>query len=194
MYLIVKQYIVFTSFSYYWEYSESKVNRKASIMNRIVTRVYWCTTSSVSFETFERYLLLKKSAIQKNINYVTSIQLLILRFNNTTVDYFTHSDAVCVCVCDQVMAIAPSHFIWQRERAAHHSGAQRQYREEVLIPRGPAASPEPCALCAKALLLSPSPLPLTLSLSLQETPKSQKLVQPCSKASCYCTHSPAGER
>lgn len=93
------------------------------------------------------------------------------------------------------MAIAPSHFIWQRERAAHHSGAQRQYRdrEEILIPRGPAASPEPCALCAKASCLSPSPLPLTLSLSLQETPKNQKLARSYTKASCYCTHSPAGE-
>lgn len=105
----------------------------------------------------------------------------------------------CVClyyyVCDQVMAIAPSHFIWQRERPAHHSGAQRQYRdrEEVLIPRGPAASPEPCALCAEASRLSPSPLPLTLSLSLQERPKTQKLVRPQSKASYGCTHSPAGE-
>ncbi|KAI5622871.1 speedy protein A [Silurus asotus] len=88
--------------------------------------------------------------------------------------------------CEEVMAIAPSHFIWQRERAAHHSGAQRQYRdrEEIQIPRGPAASPEPCALCAKVSRLSPSPLSLKLSLSLQETPKTQKL------ASCYCTHSP----
>ncbi|XP_017331492.1 speedy protein A isoform X1 [Ictalurus punctatus] len=96
--------------------------------------------------------------------------------------------------CEEVMAIAPSHFIWQRERAAHHSGAQRQYRdrEEVQIPRGPAASPEPCALCAKASYLSSSPLPLTLSPSPQETPKTQKLVWSRSKASCYCTHSPAG--
>ncbi len=49
------------------------------------------------------------------------------------------------------MAIVPSHFIWQRERAEHHSGAQRLYqnREEILVPRGPSASPEPCSLCAK---------------------------------------------
>ncbi|KAK3563459.1 hypothetical protein QTP86_028884 [Hemibagrus guttatus] len=94
--------------------------------------------------------------------------------------------------CEEVMAIAPSHFIWQRERAAHHSGAQRQYRDELQIPRGPAASPEPCALCAKASHLSPSPLPLTPSLSLQETPKTQKPVQSHTKASCYCTHSQAG--
>ncbi|XP_062863832.1 speedy protein A isoform X2 [Trichomycterus rosablanca] len=93
--------------------------------------------------------------------------------------------------CDEVMGIAPSHFIWQRERAAHHSGAQRQYRdpEQVQIPRGPAASPEPCALCAKASHLSSSstpPLPITLTLGLQETP--------APRASCYCTHNPAGER
>ncbi|XP_027030989.1 speedy protein A [Tachysurus fulvidraco] len=96
--------------------------------------------------------------------------------------------------CDEVMAIAPSHFIWQRERAAHHSGAQRQYRdrEELQLPRGPAASPELCALCAKASGLSQSPLSLALDLRLQETPKTQKLVQSHNKSSCYCTHRPAG--
>lgn len=49
------------------------------------------------------------------------------------------------------MAIVSSHFIWQRERAEHHSGAQRPYRNraKILIPRGPSASPEPCSLCAK---------------------------------------------
>ncbi|XP_026116933.1 speedy protein A-like [Carassius auratus] len=57
--------------------------------------------------------------------------------------------------CEEVMAIVPSHFIWQRERAEHHSGAQRLYhnREEILIPRGPSASPEPCFLCAKTSAL-----------------------------------------
>ncbi|XP_060736029.1 speedy protein A [Tachysurus vachellii] len=97
--------------------------------------------------------------------------------------------------CEEVMAIAPSHFIWQRERAAHHSGAQRQYRdrEELQLPRGPAASPELCALCAKTSGLSPSPLSLTLDLRLQETtPKTRKLVQSQNKTSCYCTHRPAG--
>uniref|UniRef100_A0A3Q3JY96 Uncharacterized protein n=1 Tax=Monopterus albus TaxID=43700 RepID=A0A3Q3JY96_MONAL len=29
--------------------------------------------------------------------------------------------------CTEVMAIVPSHFVWQREREEHHSGAQRQY-------------------------------------------------------------------
>ncbi|XP_052009003.1 speedy protein A-like [Xyrauchen texanus] len=53
--------------------------------------------------------------------------------------------------CEEVMAIMPSHFIWQRERSEHHSGAQRpdRNREEILIPRGPSVSPEPCSLCAK---------------------------------------------
>ncbi|XP_051503143.1 speedy protein A-like [Myxocyprinus asiaticus] len=53
--------------------------------------------------------------------------------------------------CEEVMAIVPSHFIWQRERSEHHSGAQRQdrNREEILIPRGPSGSPETCSLCAK---------------------------------------------
>ncbi|XP_012677554.1 speedy protein A [Clupea harengus] len=97
--------------------------------------------------------------------------------------------------CEEVMAIVPSHFIWQRERAEHHSGAQRQYRDrdEVHLPRGPSAgSPEPCALCAKSAALNPSssssscsscclssstnsfsdssPLPFSLLLSLESTP------------------------
>lgn len=87
----------------------------------------------------------------------------------------------------QVMAIVPTHFIWQRERAEHHSGAQRFYigdREKVHIPRGPSASPAPCALCAKSsglglssssdsgssTSLSSSPLPFALALSLETTP------------------------
>ncbi|KAJ8289594.1 hypothetical protein GJAV_G00003120 [Gymnothorax javanicus] len=53
--------------------------------------------------------------------------------------------------CEEVMAIVPSHFLWQRERAEHHSGAQRQYgdRDEVRMPRGPSASPTHCILCNK---------------------------------------------
>nr|XP_020444543.1 speedy protein A isoform X2 [Monopterus albus] len=31
--------------------------------------------------------------------------------------------------CTEVMAIVPSHFVWQREREEHHSGAQRQYSD-----------------------------------------------------------------
>ncbi|KAL2098471.1 hypothetical protein ACEWY4_004951 [Coilia grayii] len=61
--------------------------------------------------------------------------------------------------CEEIMNIVPSHFIWQRERAEHHSGAQRQYRDrdEVHLPRGPSASlPEPCDLCAKHAALNAS--------------------------------------
>uniref|UniRef100_A0A8D3AX99 Speedy/RINGO cell cycle regulator family member A n=1 Tax=Scophthalmus maximus TaxID=52904 RepID=A0A8D3AX99_SCOMX len=51
--------------------------------------------------------------------------------------------------CEEVMAIVPSHSVWQRERSAHHSGAQRQYtdRDHIRVPRGPLASPVSCALC-----------------------------------------------
>ncbi|KAJ8362782.1 hypothetical protein SKAU_G00116130 [Synaphobranchus kaupii] len=53
--------------------------------------------------------------------------------------------------CEEVMGIVPSHFLWQRQRAEHHSGAQRQYsdREDVRMPRGPSATPTHCVLCAK---------------------------------------------
>ncbi|XP_066559098.1 speedy protein A [Amia ocellicauda] len=83
--------------------------------------------------------------------------------------------------CEEVIAIAPSHFVWQRERAEHHSGAQRQYdgREEVQLPRGPSASPARCALCTRGERFldlgvssssssssSSSPLPCTLSLEV----------------------------
>ncbi|MEQ2199420.1 hypothetical protein XENOCAPTIV_026290 [Xenoophorus captivus] len=48
-----------------------------------------------------------------------------------------------------VMAIVPSHFVWQRQRSDHHSGALRQYNEQgaARLPRGPSASPVSCALC-----------------------------------------------
>ncbi|XP_078062151.1 speedy protein A-like [Mustelus asterias] len=50
----------------------------------------------------------------------------------------------------QVMAIAPSHYIWQRGRPLHHSGAIRRYtRNEVKIPRGPCDTPVHCSLCGQ---------------------------------------------
>lgn len=69
------------------------------------------------------------------------------------------------------MAIVPSHFIWQRERAEHHSGAQRLYqnREEILIPRGPSASPEPCFLCAKTSA-RPVPRPSSIGARFSNVP------------------------
>ncbi|KAI4887180.1 hypothetical protein NFI96_021292, partial [Prochilodus magdalenae] len=109
-----------------------------------------------------------------------------------------HRAAVSRRCCEEVMAIVPSHFIWQRERAEHHSGAQRQYRDrdEVHMPRGPAASPEPCSLCVKTSSLSSScssPLPLALNLSLEATPPSKPkgFHKPSKKAACHCID-PAG--
>ncbi|XP_040916992.1 speedy protein A [Toxotes jaculatrix] len=51
--------------------------------------------------------------------------------------------------CEEVMAIVPSHFVWQRDRSVLHSGAQRQYGEQdhVRFPRGPSAALISCALC-----------------------------------------------
>ncbi|NWS94456.1 SPDYA protein, partial [Mionectes macconnelli] len=51
--------------------------------------------------------------------------------------------------CEEVMAIAPTHYIWQRERSVHHSGAVRNYNDEVQLPRGPSATPTDCLLCGK---------------------------------------------
>ncbi|NXG10181.1 SPDYA protein, partial [Sakesphorus luctuosus] len=51
--------------------------------------------------------------------------------------------------CEEVMAIAPTHYIWQRERSMHHSGAMRNYDDEVQLPRGPSATPADCLLCGK---------------------------------------------
>lgn len=58
------------------------------------------------------------------------------------------SGACLRAVCLQVMAISPSHALWQRERLEHHSGARRPYGHHSLtFPRGPSASPVFCALC-----------------------------------------------
>ncbi|XP_076605459.1 speedy protein A [Chaetodon auriga] len=86
--------------------------------------------------------------------------------------------------CEEVMAIVPSHFVWQRARSEHHSGAQRQYgdQDQARIPRGPSASPVSCALCNRGISLDPSrgssaptpnpafPHPHTSTLSLETTP------------------------
>ncbi|XP_023208031.1 speedy protein A isoform X1 [Xiphophorus maculatus] len=57
--------------------------------------------------------------------------------------------AVSKSCCEEVMAIVPSHFVWQRQRSDHHSGALRQYNTQgpTRFPRGPSASPVSCALC-----------------------------------------------
>ncbi|OCT79524.1 speedy protein A isoform X2 [Xenopus laevis] len=52
--------------------------------------------------------------------------------------------------CEEVMAIAPTHYIWQRERSEHHSGAVRNYsKDDVYLPRGPSATPQDCTVCGK---------------------------------------------
>ncbi|CAM9858687.1 unnamed protein product [Bubo scandiacus] len=51
--------------------------------------------------------------------------------------------------CEEVMAIAPTHYAWQRERSTHHSGAMRNYNDEVPLPREPSATPTDCLLCGK---------------------------------------------
>ncbi|KFP26836.1 Speedy protein A [Colius striatus] len=51
--------------------------------------------------------------------------------------------------CEEVMAIAPTHYVWQRERSVHHSGAVRNYSDQVQLPRGPGATPTDCLLCGK---------------------------------------------
>ncbi|XP_071327228.1 speedy protein A [Trachinotus anak] len=58
--------------------------------------------------------------------------------------------------CEEVMAIVPSHFVWQRERSEHHSGAQRHYgdQDHARIPRGPCGSPVSCAHCNRSTRLN----------------------------------------
>ncbi|XP_013805360.1 speedy protein A [Apteryx mantelli] len=83
--------------------------------------------------------------------------------------------------CEEVMAIAPTHYIWQRERSTHHSGAVRNYnKDEVQLPRGPSASPVDCLLCGKkgrfvGLGLSSSSSSSTGTFEMMETHLSQDL-------------------
>ncbi|KAH0622629.1 hypothetical protein JD844_025096 [Phrynosoma platyrhinos] len=52
--------------------------------------------------------------------------------------------------CEEVMAIASTHYIWQRERSIHHSGATRNNSHNgVQLPQGPNATPADCLLCGK---------------------------------------------
>ncbi|KFP10588.1 Speedy protein A, partial [Egretta garzetta] len=81
--------------------------------------------------------------------------------------------------CEEVMAIAPTHYIWQRERSVHHSGAVRNYHnDEVQLPRGPSGTPADCLLCGKKgrfvrLRLSSSSSSSTGTLEMMELHSSQ---------------------
>lgn len=83
--------------------------------------------------------------------------------------------------CEEVMSIVSSHFVWQRQRSVHHSGAQREYYDQdfASLPLGPFASPTSCDQCKPSSngLLSttePSnknhPLVFSSALSLEATP------------------------
>ncbi|XP_056152316.1 speedy protein A [Lampris incognitus] len=110
--------------------------------------------------------------------------------------------------CEEVMAIIPSHFVWQRERAEHHSGARRHYTEQdqLCVPRGPSASPVPCALCNHSirrrqslnlsssssgfLELTPSPtfqLSVATSRAKVSRRKAGKTQREAQHLSCHCT-------
>ncbi|KFO77410.1 Speedy protein A [Cuculus canorus] len=84
--------------------------------------------------------------------------------------------------CEEVMAIAPTHFVWQRERSRHHSGAVRSYNDGAMqLPRGPSAPPTGCCLCGKkgrfvrlGLSSSSSSSSSTATLEMMELRSSQK--------------------
>lgn len=79
------------------------------------------------------------------------------------------------------MAIAPTHYVWQRERSIYHSGAVRNYNgDEAQLPRGPSATPTDCLLCGKKgrfvrLGLSSSSSSSTDTLEMMELHSSQNL-------------------
>ncbi|XP_071794741.1 speedy protein A-like [Asterias amurensis] len=72
-----------------------------------------------------------------------------------TIDYRAAVSRKC---CEELMAISPDHVIWLRERPLHHSGAIRQYDNNLnseddndeTCPRGPGLSPVHCELCAES--------------------------------------------
>ena len=47
------------------------------------------------------------------------------------------------------MAIAPTHYIWQRERSVHHSGAVRNYKNLLHVARKIESSNNPKAIIEK---------------------------------------------
>uniref|UniRef100_A0A8D0BJ22 Speedy/RINGO cell cycle regulator family member A n=1 Tax=Salvator merianae TaxID=96440 RepID=A0A8D0BJ22_SALMN len=89
--------------------------------------------------------------------------------------------------CEEVMAIASTHYIWQRERSVHHSGAIRNNRQDqVQLPRGPSATPVDCLLCGKKtrylqLGLSSSSSNNTLEMTEQDIPQGLHATLPADK-------------
>ncbi|NWW76333.1 SPDYA protein, partial [Climacteris rufus] len=81
--------------------------------------------------------------------------------------------------CEEVMAIAPAHYIWQRERSVQHSGALRSYGTEAQQPRGPSATPSDCRLCGRKGRV----LRLGLSSSSSSTDTLEMLELPSSRNS-----------
>lgn len=79
------------------------------------------------------------------------------------------------------MAIAPTHYAWQRERSVHHSGAVRNYNnDEIQLPQRPSVTPTDCLLCGKKgrfvrLGLSSSSSSSTGTLEMMELHSSQNL-------------------
>ena len=49
--------------------------------------------------------------------------------------------------CKQVMALAPDHQAWTRQRAADHGGAERMKKEEQYMPSGPDQPTPVCRSC-----------------------------------------------
>ncbi|XP_072266577.1 speedy protein A [Pyxicephalus adspersus] len=86
-----------------------------------------------------------------------------------------HRATVSRRCCEEVMAIAPTQYIWQRERSEQHGGAMRKYNPvESYLPCGPSASPPDCIVCGKkgryvapGLSCSPSSPDVVLQLHLQ---------------------------
>ncbi|XP_077345572.1 speedy protein A-like [Lithobates pipiens] len=89
-----------------------------------------------------------------------------------------HRASVSRRCCDEVMAIAPAHYIWQRERSEQHSGAVRNYNpDESNFPRGPSATPPDCFVCGKKGRLVVPGLSGSSSSSSDTSPMKRKVPQ-----------------
>lgn len=86
--------------------------------------------------THKPLLCLTYTTFSSSISYVADTLILFFVHNTNT----RHS---------QVMAMAPSHDIWQRVRPSHHGGAQRSYSQPP-TPRYGRSSPPYCEYCTIA--------------------------------------------